>query len=64
MNDTNVDKMRSRREVTEGPLQTNGVGLMKGRKDGGGGREEGHDRGRDAICLDLKGRAMGVEEDT
>lgn len=37
---------------------------MKGRKDGGGGREEGRDRGRGAICLDLKGRLMGVEEDT
>lgn len=37
---------------------------MEGRKDVGGGGEEGCDKGRGAICLDLKGRVMGLEEDT
>ena len=57
--------MRSGRVGMEGPSRTNKGGRMKGSKDGGGGgREEGRDRGRGAICLDLKERAMGVEEDT
>ncbi len=55
--DKNADKMKS---GIKGPSR----GLMKGRTAGGGGREEGRDRGRGAIYLDLKGRAMGVEEDT
>lgn len=33
-------------------------------EDVGGSREEGRDKGRGANCSDLKGRAMGVEEDT
>lgn len=37
---------------------------MRERKDGEGGGEEGRDRGRGAICSDLKEMALGVEEDT
>lgn len=37
---------------------------MKGERRCRGGREEGRDKGMGAICLDLKGRVMGVEEDT
>lgn len=47
----------------EGPLQTI-RGPTEGGQDGEGGREEGYDKGRGAICLDLKGRAIGVGEDT
>lgn len=47
--DKNEGEMKSRREGIKDHYRQSG-GLMMGRKDGGGGREEGRDKGRGAIC--------------